>query len=119
VHAPLPMLICHLLELQAQYNQFKSALTQLSQKIGDIESQSEEHKLVIETLDGVDESRKCFRMVGGVLVEKTVGDVKPVLKTNHEGLQNVLKKMEQEYKTKDKEMQDWQKKHNVQVVRTN
>lgn len=107
------------IELQTQYNQYKSTLTQISQKIGDIESQSEEHKLVLETLDGVDESRKCFRMIGGVLVEKTVGEVKPVLQTNHNGLKDVLGKLEKEYKAKDKQMQDWQKENKIQVVRTN
>lgn len=42
--------------------------------------------LVLNTLGGMDESRRCFRMVGGVLVERTVGEVLPALKTNREGV---------------------------------
>lgn len=38
--------------------------------------------LVIETLKDVDPSRKCFRLVGGVLVERTVKEVLPALETN-------------------------------------
>lgn len=38
--------------------------------------------VVIEALKDVDPSRKCFRMIGGVLVERTVGDVLPALENN-------------------------------------
>ena len=40
--------------------------------------------LVVETLKEVDQSRKCFRMVGGVLVERTVNEVLPALINNHQ-----------------------------------
>ena len=39
-------------------------------------------RLVIETLKEVQPDRRCYRMVGGVLVERTVGDVLPTLTTN-------------------------------------
>ncbi len=38
--------------------------------------------LVIDTLKDVDPSRKCFRLVGGVLVERTVKEVLPALENN-------------------------------------
>ena len=41
-------------------------------------------RLVIETLDGVEKDRKCFRMVGGVLVERKVGEVEPALIGNRD-----------------------------------
>ena len=41
-------------------------------------------RLVIETLQDVDKDRKCFRMVGGVLVERTVNEVLPALTTNRD-----------------------------------
>lgn len=40
--------------------------------------------LVIDTLKEVDETRKCYRMVGGVLVERTVKEVLPALENNKE-----------------------------------
>jgi len=40
--------------------------------------------LVIDTLKEVDETRKCYRMVGGVLVERTVKEVLPALEGNKE-----------------------------------
>ena len=41
-------------------------------------------RLVLDTLKGVDKDRRCFRMVGGVLVERTVKDVIPALDHNLE-----------------------------------
>ncbi|KAJ5740503.1 Prefoldin [Penicillium malachiteum] len=103
-------------ELQGQYTNFKNTLQQLAQKIGDIEQEAEEHKLVIETLGPLPEERKCFRMVNGVLVERTVKEVLPNLKTNSEGLQQVLEDMLKQYKTKQTELDTWKKKNNIQVV---
>ena len=40
--------------------------------------------VVTETLKGVEPDRRCFRMVGGVLVERTVNDVLPALINNKE-----------------------------------
>jgi prefoldin subunit 2 len=40
--------------------------------------------LVIETLKEVEKDRKCFRMIGGVLVERTVNEVLPALEQNRE-----------------------------------
>ena len=40
------------------------------------------YSVVIETLKTVDKDRKCFRMVGGILSERTVKDVLPALENN-------------------------------------
>ncbi|KAJ5178981.1 hypothetical protein N7492_002191 [Penicillium capsulatum] len=103
-------------ELQSQYTTFKNTLQQLAQKIGDIEQEAEEHKLVIETLSPLPQERKCFRMVNGVLVERTVQDVLPLLKTNSDGLKSVLEDMLKQYKSKQAELDGWKKKNNIQVV---
>lgn len=39
---------------------------------------------MIETLREVDPTRKCYRMVGGILVERTVKEVLPALEGNRE-----------------------------------
>jgi hypothetical protein len=88
-------------------------------------------RLVLETLEPLSPDRKCFRMINGVLVERTVQDVVPALKTNSEGLKQVLDELVQQYKSKQDEMEKWkacdthysgsaltglQKKHNITVV---
>ena len=56
-----------------------------------IERQAEvaEHDLVIKTLEPLDGGRKCHRLVGEVLVERTVAEVLPAVKTNRDNLVGV------------------------------
>ncbi|KAJ2898811.1 hypothetical protein MKZ38_003631 [Zalerion maritima] len=105
-------------ELQVQYQNYKGTLQQISQKIGDIEQEAEEHKLVLDTLGPLSRDRKCFRMINGVLVERTVQDVIPALKTNAEGLKKVLEDLVKQYKLKQDELDKWKKRNNVQVVQS-
>ena len=46
--------------------------------------------LVIEEVKDFDSSRKCWRLIGGTLIEKTVGEVVPALKANIELLDKAL-----------------------------
>lgn len=55
-------------------------------------------------------------MVNGVLVERTVKDVLPALKTNSDGLKQVLDELVKQYQSKQSELDDWKKKNNIQVV---
>ncbi|KAA6415397.1 MAG: prefoldin subunit 2 [Lasallia pustulata] len=103
-------------ELQLQYSSYKNSLQQIAQKIGDVEQETEEHKLVLETLEPLPQDRKCFRLVNGVLVERTVKDVVPALKTNSEGLKKVLDELLKQYKRQQDDMEKWKKKNNIQVV---
>lgn len=73
-------------------------------------------RLVLETLTPLPEDRKCFRMINGVLVERTVKDVVPALKTNSEGLKKVLEDLVKQYNKQQTEMEKWKKKNNIQVV---
>jgi prefoldin subunit 2 len=68
------------------------------EKLSDLESQSEEHIVVIErllllpvliltsSLKPMPSDRKCFRMIGGVLVERTVGEILPALEETQAGV---------------------------------
>ncbi|KAL4887932.1 Prefoldin beta-like protein [Aspergillus ambiguus] len=103
-------------ELQNQYSSYKNTLTQMAQRIGNIEGEAEEHRLVIDTLEPLPRDRKCFRMVNGVLVERTIEDVLPSLKTNSDGLKQVLEELMKQYKAKQDELDNWKKKNNIQVV---
>ncbi|KAI4788564.1 hypothetical protein E4T44_13444 [Aureobasidium sp. EXF-8845] len=103
-------------ELQAQYSNYKETLQAIAQKIGDVETEAEEHKLVLETLEPLPGDRKCFRMINGVLVERTVQDVLPQLKTNGDGLKKVLEDLLKQYTTKQEELEKWKRQNKIQVV---
>lgn len=57
----------------------------------------------------MDGERKCFRLVGGVLVERNVKQVLPALISNKEGIMEVIKKLQQTFKEKEKEILENQK----------
>ncbi|KAK3713224.1 Cochaperone prefoldin complex subunit [Vermiconidia calcicola] len=103
-------------DLQVQYSNYKDTLQAIAQKIGDVEQETEEHKLVLETLTPLPGDRKCFRMINGVLVERTVSDVLPALQTNANNLKEVLENLVKQYRSKQEDMDKWKKKNNVQVV---
>ncbi|KAK7191566.1 hypothetical protein DPSP01_004824 [Paraphaeosphaeria sporulosa] len=103
-------------DLQTTYQNYKSTLQTIASKIGDIEQETEEHKLVLETLEPLPGDRKCFRMINGVLTERTVKEVVPILQTNSDGLKKALEELVKQYKSKQEEMEKWKKKNNVQVV---
>lgn len=62
------------------------------------------------------DDRKCFRMIGGVIVEKNVVDVQKDLQTNFDQLKKVTDQLMQQYAKVQGEMKDWQVKNNVKVV---
>jgi hypothetical protein len=61
----------------------------------------------LETLEPLPGDRKCFRMINGVLTERTVTEVVPILKTNSDGLKKALDELVKQYKSKQDEMEKW------------
>lgn len=64
-------------------------------------------RLVLDTLRPLPPDRKCFRMINGVLVERTVEEVMPALVTNSDGLKKVLDDLVKQYKRQQEEMEKW------------
>ncbi|ETS60566.1 hypothetical protein PaG_05417 [Moesziomyces aphidis] len=92
----------------------RSELQGIASKVGELEGEADEHKLVIDTLteaSKADPNRKCFRLIGGVLVERTVKEVLPALQTNLEGLKQILETLLKQYKQKESELQDFQREY--------
>lgn len=74
-------------------------------------------RIVIDTLRGVDKTRKCFRMVGGVLVERTVAEVLPELENNCEQLPKALKVLEDQLTKKGREINEYIEMHDIRLQR--
>lgn len=102
-------------QILTQYKQLRNELGELSQKINEIEADASEHALVLKTLEPVDADRKCFRLVGGVLVEQTVGLVKPHVEGNAKNLRQVIEKLTSAYEEKSKETLDFQREYKIRV----
>ncbi|KAJ7068587.1 Prefoldin beta-like protein [Mycena amicta] len=107
-------------EITQIYSRLQNELQALTGKIGDLEQDAEEHGLVLSTLNealAVDPDRKCFRLIGGVLVERTVKDVVPALETNRDGIKKVVNNLSEQYKSKEDELDAFRREYNVRPVR--
>lgn len=98
-----------------RYKQLRNELGELSQKINEIEADANEHALVLKTLEPVDADRKCFRLVGGVLVEQTVGLVKPHVESKANNLRQLIDKLTAAYEAKNTETLAFQKEYKIRV----
>uniref|UniRef100_A0A0P4VVP7 Prefoldin subunit 2 n=1 Tax=Scylla olivacea TaxID=85551 RepID=A0A0P4VVP7_SCYOL len=102
-------------EIVQKFQQLRNEQRSLMAKITELEQDLNEHKIVIETLQDVSPDRKCFRMVGGVLVERTVTEVLPALINNKEQLTKVIDSLNVKLVSKGKEVNEYRAKHNIKV----
>jgi hypothetical protein len=73
-----------------QYRELVKESQQLAQKVSELETDRNEHKLVEDTLGPLDPSRKAYRLVGEVLVERTVQEVLPSVISNRTNVSLIL-----------------------------
>ncbi|RMX43001.1 prefoldin subunit 2 [Pocillopora verrucosa] len=98
-----------------QFNQMRQEYRGIMGKIGELEMEVNEHGIVIEALKGVEPDRRCFRMIGGVLVERTVKDVLPALENNKEQISGLINKLKDTLTAKEQELTAFKDKHNIRV----
>ena len=77
-------------QLVQEFNGRREELRALEEKIQQLEGELQEHDLVSRTLEGLDESRKCFRLVGNVLCERNVAQVRPAVAHNREKVSCII-----------------------------
>merc|ERR1711970_73067 len=88
---------------------------QLHQKLAEIKQERGEHELVADSLRKAEPERKAWRLVGGVLTERTVGEVLPALEKQIENLSTVIKTLEEQMDSKAKEITAYREKHQILV----
>lgn len=64
-------------------------------------------------MEPLDPERRAFRLVGGVLVERTVKEVLPSVATNRENLEKVIETLKQRLNEKQKATNEFKAKHNL------
>lgn len=88
----------------------------MASKAAEFEMDINEHSLVIETLKDVDPSRKCFRLVGGVLVERTVKEVLPALESHKEQISKIIETINTQMQSKGRELTEYRERYNIRLV---
>lgn len=71
------------------------------------------NRTVIDTLKSVEEDRKCFRLIGGVLCERTVKSVLPQLNNAKEQLEKLIAQRQEQLTVKGVEINKFREKHNI------
>ena len=63
------------------------------QKLMEIEDEKKENELVLESISKLEDGRKCWRLINGVLMEKTKLDVVPEMRVVINNLNAVVKQI--------------------------
>lgn len=66
-------------QIVAEFKNKQGRLQSIAGKLQELRLEVTQHEMVIKTLQPMDAGRKCFRLVGDVLVERTVGEALPAV----------------------------------------
>ncbi|XP_012219064.1 prefoldin subunit 2 [Linepithema humile] len=102
-------------EILTEFQTLRDEQRMCVKKLSEMEMELNEHKIVIDTLKNVDPKRKCYRMIGGILCERTVEDVMPALVTNKEQLAKVIDALNDQVTKKGIEINEYKEKHNIRI----
>lgn len=102
-------------EVATKYGNMRAEINQIYSKITELEMEVSEHSLVINAIQPLDQSRKCYRMIGGVLVERTIREVLPAVQHNKEGIEEVISRLNEALERKKKELADFESKYKIRI----
>lgn len=97
------------------YAAMRNELNQIYSKITELEMEVSEHSLVINAIRPLDPSRRCYRMIGGVLVERTIKEVLPAVQRNKEGIEEVISRLNEAAEKKKKEIADFETEYKIRI----
>uniref|UniRef100_A0A0G4F6D9 Prefoldin subunit 2 n=1 Tax=Chromera velia CCMP2878 TaxID=1169474 RepID=A0A0G4F6D9_9ALVE len=92
-------------QLHAASQQVEAERTQLMSKINEMADQVADHGRVLDAFKGVEPERRCYRLVGGVLVESTMSDVKPQIESHKGRIEKLIEDLKAQLAEKNKTAQ--------------
>mmetsp|Transcript_3737 Transcript_3737/g.9534 ORF Transcript_3737/g.9534 Transcript_3737/m.9534 type:complete len:148 (-) Transcript_3737:37-480(-) len=105
-------------QVQNTFKQIEAEINMLINKIAELEQEINEHVLVLKAFEKVEPERRCFRMIGGVLVERTVAEVKPAIESNREKIKQAVGQIEAQLKLKTEQRTQFIEKHGLNKEQT-
>jgi len=100
-------------EIVAGFQKLREEQRAIVVQIQRLEMDRNEHQLVLNTLKEVDENRKCFRMLNGILIERKVSEVVPALQRNIEQFTNAIGKLKEQLTLKGNDLSEYREKHGI------
>ena len=102
-------------ELIKELQSMRSQCTQLGERITMIEKEIEEHASAAIVLREYAATRPCKRMVGGVLIDSTVGEVLPAVENEGAMLTKAVEDMIGKLTERRDAMEEFKRTHNIRV----
>lgn len=99
-----------------RYSFLRQELKEIETKELQLELDLQQHERVLETIANLEAGRKCFRLVGEVLVQMTVGEVRPKLQEQIENLKEAVAQFKQNIQLKQKEIIKFQEDNKIQFA---
>eukprot|EP01121_Diplochlamys_sp_Union-15-3_P018164 TRINITY_DN6567_c0_g1_i1.p1 TRINITY_DN6567_c0_g1~~TRINITY_DN6567_c0_g1_i1.p1 ORF type:complete len:135 (-),score=27.57 TRINITY_DN6567_c0_g1_i1:153-557(-) len=100
-------------QIANKFQEMRQTYSAISQKIGEMEIQKREHDLVITAISKLETSRKCYRMINGILVERTVGEVLPAVKKNKENIEKTIQTLTSQLNQQETALNEFASKYKL------
>ena len=100
-------------ELETMRNECKAVL----EKISELEQERDDHEMVSTVLSDFPPSRRCYRSVGGVLMERTVSDIVPEIRSEWVKLSKALSELNTISEEKRQAIEAFKVEHSIRIVR--
>nr|GLL47777.1 probable prefoldin subunit 2 [Ipomoea trifida]GMD85384.1 probable prefoldin subunit 2 [Ipomoea batatas]GMD90875.1 probable prefoldin subunit 2 [Ipomoea batatas]GME07917.1 probable prefoldin subunit 2 [Ipomoea batatas]GME15594.1 probable prefoldin subunit 2 [Ipomoea batatas] len=97
------------------YGNLRSEMNQIYSKITELEMEVSEHSLVMNAIQPLDPSRRCYRLIGGVLVERSIKEVLPAVQRNKEGIEELIARLNEALEKKKKEISEFETKYKIRI----
>lgn len=97
------------------FQELRQECGMIHDKIQELEAEEMEHELVCKALEAMDGKRRCHRLIGDVLVERTVEEVLPAVVRNREGLKQAIETLKSQLHQKEKDLAEYQNKYKIRV----
>ncbi|KAI9020462.1 Prefoldin [Hyaloraphidium curvatum] len=91
-------------EVAMKFQQLTAEVEGLRKELMRLDSDKEEHQLVVDTITELNADRTCYRLVNGVLMERTVGELLPQLKDSIEKMTKRLDDLMEGFKKRQTEL---------------
>ena len=98
-----------------RYKKMRRDCQQLVSKISELELESNEHQLVIDTLTPIEPERRAFHLVNGVLIQKSAGVVLPEVASRKASIEALIEQLKGFLATKEKDSKEWKEKYNIRT----
>jgi prefoldin subunit 2 len=100
-------------EITNHYNRVKNEYTEIFKRYIELEEERRENNLVLANLEPLKGERKCWKVVGGVLVEHNLEETKASLQATISMLESTLKALDDEMAKRQKEVLELELKYGL------